>query len=183
MGQDKGLLLFQDKHLLLHVLETASKVADEIVLILRDDAQLEQYKNILKKFEFKTNLRIYLDEIIDKGPLMGICIGLKNISYDRALVVPCDSPFIKESFINKSFSLYENTYDAMVPRWPDGRIEPLHAVYNKSITGKIKKLLKEDKKDVRSLFNVSKVKYIEVGSLDKSTRSFWNLNRPEDLKN
>ncbi len=183
MGQDKGLLSFHDKPLLFYALETASMVADEIILILRDDDQLKRYKDMIKKFKLKTDLRIYLDEIIDKGPLMGIYIGLKNIGSDRALVVPCDSPLVKESYINNSFSFYDDEYESMVPQWPDGRIEPLHAIYNKSITGKIKKLLNEDKRDVRSLFEISKVKYVEVKSLDESTRSFWNLNRPEDLKN
>lgn len=181
MGQDKGLMLFNDKPLILHVLETASEVADEIIMVLRDSEQLREYKSMLKEYNFsKKNLIICIDPIKDQGPLMGIYSGLKNTGSNRALVVPCDSPFISKNFIENIFNIVEDKFDAIVPKWSDGRIEPLHAIYNKNIVSKIENII-NDKRDVKSLLNILKVKYIEVHTLDTSTRSFWNLNNPDDL--
>ena len=53
---------------------------------------------------------------------------------DKAMVIPCDSPFISENFVNKMF-LYSNesNFDAFVPKWPDDNLEPLHSIYKKDI--------------------------------------------------
>ena len=63
------------------------------------------------------------------------------------MVIPCDSPFISELFVNKMFELSEETnFDAFVPKWSDGKLEPLHSIYKKDLKSTIKKLLDEDVK-------------------------------------
>jgi molybdopterin-guanine dinucleotide biosynthesis protein A len=180
MGQDKGLMYFQDKPMIIHVLDTVKTVSNEIILILRDNNQLEKYKKILKYS--RENLTIHTDLIKDQGPLGGIYTGLTYINSNYALVIPCDSPFIKDFFIEKIFSFMSNEYDVVVPQWPDGCLEPLHAIYHKKNVKIIKEHLNEGKRDVKSLLNKLKVKYVKVDSLDETGRSFRNLNQPEDLK-
>lgn len=181
MGQDKGLMLLEDKHLIVQVLDAACDLADEIVLVLRSKSQQIPYENILKKQNFYRKIKICTDDVEDQGPLMGICAGLKCISMDHALVIPCDSPFIPRSFIENIFKYYSTIYDAVVPEWPDGKLEPLHAIYNKRIIDKIGDILKEGKRDVKSLLLEIDVRYVPVHSLDQTTQSFFNLNYPEDV--
>ncbi len=183
MGQDKGLIQFQDKPLILHVLETARDVAQEIIIVLRDKNQINQYKKIIKDYNFIFNkLIITADSIPEKGPLIGIYTGLRLLSSDKALILPCDSPFISKEFIKNIFS-YPEDYELIVPKWSDGRVEPLHAVYSGDVVGRIETLIEEDIRDVKSLMEICKVKYVDVGSLDDSGRNFLNLNKPEDMEN
>lgn len=185
MGQDKGLMLFQEKPMILYVLGTVIHQADEIILVLRDEKQLKKYENILKDMDLKIKpkIHVYMDFIIDQGPLVGICTGLMHIKSDQAMVIPCDSPFITRSFIEKVYSLENTTkFDAIVPQWSDGKVEPLHAIYNKKNVKIIENLLEEGKRDVNSLLKIINVKYIEAESLDESGHSLKNLNKPEDIE-
>ena len=181
MGQDKGLMILGDEPLIVQVLENASELADEIILVLRSKEQQMAYECILEKQSFQEKVRICTDAVEDQGPLMGICAGLKCISTDHALVIPCDSPFIPQSFIRNIFNYYNIIYDAVVPEWPDGKLEPLHAIYNKRITGQIEDILKDGKRDVQSLLLEIDVRYFPVYSLDETAQSFLNLNYPEDV--
>jgi molybdopterin-guanine dinucleotide biosynthesis protein A len=75
----------------------------------------------------------------------------------------------------------EPDFDAIVPRWPDGKLEPLHSIYKKDIKSNILKLLNEDIRDVKSLIMDLNVKYVDGDSLDDTGRSFFNVNRMDDI--
>ena len=182
MGHDKGSMSLNGKPMITHLIETLTTVG-EIIVVLRDKDQVEDYNKIFHQLQFdKTNIHIVTDILKDNGPLAGILTGLDNITSDKAMVVPCDSPFISEYFVNKMF-LYSNEsdFDAFVPKWPDGKLEPLHSIYKKNSRSYIIKLLKEDKRDVKSLIKKLNVKYIDVASLDDTGRSFFNINRLDDI--
>ena len=184
MGQDKGSMLIEGKPMILHVIETVSDIVDEIVVVLRDAERVETYKNMLEFMnldfgvELKVDLKFCTDIIRDEGPLVGILTGLSHIKSSRALVLPCDSPYISKSFILKMFQLSEDDeYDAVVPRYLDGKMEPLHSIYRKRSEGIIQKILEDGLRDVRSLLSRSKVKFVDAESVDETGRSFQNMNR------
>lgn len=184
MGRDKGSMNLHGKPMLTHVIETITPFADEIVLVLRDDHQLEAYKNFLKEIKLskKTDLKICTDILKDQGPLAGILTGLLHLSSNKAMVIPCDSPFVSEQFIKRLFELSEKyNYDAFVPKWSDNRVEPLHSIYKKNIHPIVQKLLQEDTHDIKTLLTKLNVKYIDTESLDSSGRSFYNLNQMRDV--
>jgi len=184
MGQDKGSLNIDGKPMIIHVIENLAVISDEIVLVLRDENQVDDYKKLLKQLTLnnKTKLKICTDLLKDQGPLAGILIGLKHVESDRAMVIPCDSPFVSELFVNKMF-LYskETNFDAIVPKWSNGRLEPLHSIYKKDLETVIEKLLEEHTRDVKSFIRKLKVKYIDAESLDGTGRSFFNINSAEDI--
>jgi molybdopterin-guanine dinucleotide biosynthesis protein A len=183
MGQDKGSMNLNGKPMIIHVIKNLISVADEVVVVLRDKNQVEDYSKIFEQLQSnRSKLHIFTDTFEDKGPLAGILTGLENIKSDKAMVVPCDSPFVSEYFINKIFQYSsEPEFDAFVPRWPDGKLEPLHSIYKKDLKSNILKLLKRDIRDVKSLIMELNVKYIDVDSLDDTGRSFFNINRMDDI--
>jgi molybdenum cofactor guanylyltransferase len=183
MGQDKGSMNIYGKPMIIHVLNTIAKIADEIVLVLRDETQVHVYKNLLKELKDNRSIfKICTDVVKDQGPLEGILTGLMNTLSNKSMVIPCDSPFVSELFIMKMFEQSKDTnFDAFVPKWSDGKLEPLHSIYKKELKSTIKKLLDEDVKDVQSLLSKSNVKFIDVQSLDNSGRSFLNINQMKDI--
>ena len=104
MGQDKGLMIFQNKPMIIHVLDTVQTVADEIILILRDNYQLNEYKKIIEYS--KVNIIIHKDLIKDQGPLGGIYTGLTYINTNYALVIPCRLSFYKRFIHNANIQFY-----------------------------------------------------------------------------
>jgi len=181
MGKDKGSLVLNDKPMIIHVLDTVKDIVDEIVLVLRDHEQIDKYKPILKSIE--ASIKIVTDETKDQGPLVGILTGLSHIKSKYAQILPCDSPFISKSFVLKMFEIAEaEEFDAVVPIWDDGHIEPLHSIYKKDVMDIGKNLIKKERYNVKSLIDNLNVKYVDVEELDESAMSFRNLNTIEEFK-
>ena len=183
MGQDKGSMNLNGKPMIIHVIKNLIAIADEIIVVLSDKNQVDDYNKIFEGLKSnRSKLHISTDIFEDKGPLAGILAGLEKVKSDKAMVVPCDSPFVSEYFVNKMFK-YSNepVYDAFVPRWPDGKLEPLHSIYKKDLKSNILKLLNEDIRDVKSLIRELNVKYIDVDSLYNTGKSFFNINRIDDI--
>jgi molybdenum cofactor guanylyltransferase len=184
MGQDKGTYRIDGKPMIIHVIETLAQFADEIVIVLRDENQVDDYKQLLNGLTSnnKTKLKICTDIFKDQGPLAGILTGLEKIKSDKAMVIPCDSPFVTDFFVNKMFSFSEEgDFEAFVPKWSNGDLEPLHSIYKKDLQPVIQKLLYKHIRDVKSLIDKLKVKYIDAESLDVTGRSFVNINRADDV--
>lgn len=186
MGRDKGSMTYEDKPMIIHVLESLRNIADEILVILRDEEQCNKYMKILVDYEFLDvpGFKLLTDIKIDQGPLGGILTGLKKINSNMAMIVPCDSPLISDLFISRMFEISEEnkSYEAFVPIWPDGNLEPLHSVYPKNSCKIIEKLLADDIKNVKTLISSLNVKYVEIDRLGLSKKSFLNFNSLEDIR-
>jgi len=180
MGRDKGSMDLNGKPMVLQVIDKISEIADEIVLVLRDEEQVQSYKKLFK--DDHITLKIVTDNKEDHGPLMGIFTGLSKVSSDYAQVLPCDSPFVSKNFILKMFKIAENEdFEAIVPKWDDGHIEPLHSIYKKTVINTIPSLFSENHRDVKSLINCIYVQYVNINQLDRSGKSFQNINTADDL--
>lgn len=178
MGKDKGSLILKGRPMILHILDTVNDIADEIILVLRDEKQVKEYAEIVKKY----NIKVVTDKSKDQGPLIGILTGLLNIESKYAQVLPCDSPFITKEFILKMHEIMKSSgFDAVVPTWEDGHTEPLHSAYNKSSTKIIEELIKSGKRNVKSLIDCLNVRFIKIEEIDDSKMSFQNMNSINDI--
>ena len=187
MGQDKGSMIIQEKPMILHILERLNYKINDATIVLNDAERIANYQSLLNQYcegkiedNFDYSLSFVEDEIKEKGPISGIMTGLKNIKTDYALVLPCDSPFISEGFIETIFKLLEENLesdvDAIIPfhiksnkdKFKDNdefnfddasemtvdmkiaNSEPLHSIYKKENLNNIDELLKEDNLYVKS---------------------------------
>ena len=127
MGQDKGSMIIQEKPMILHILERLNYKINDATIVLNDAERIADYQSLLNQYSdgeiednFDYSLSFVEDEVKSKGPISGIMTGLKNIKTDYALVLPCDSPFISEEFIETMFDLLEESLessdvDAIIP--------------------------------------------------------------------
>ena len=176
---EKCIALFRGKPLILHVVERLRSVASEIVVVARDEEQ-----GAALKCEIPHEITLTFDRIQNFGPLAGILAGLQASSNPFSIVVGCDMPFLSEEAL-KFLAEQRSNYDAVVPLWEDGKIEPLHAIYRK------KAMLKATKEAIRKgehriSFAISslKVNFVPVAKIrkfDSLLRTFTNINTPEDL--
>lgn len=188
MGEDKGLMLFKNKPMIVHLLEKLKNEVDEVLLVLRNKKQCQLYHKILKTtINYEFDLRILSDEIESQGPLSGIYTGLKYINTDHALVLPCDSPLISPVFVNKIFNQFlsnHGEYDAVVPYQREKsaeNLEPLHAIYTKKTRKIIYAQLSAGRKDVKSFIKRLHTLYVKVDKLDPSLLTFKNFNQVTDF--
>jgi len=180
-GQDKCLIDLVGKPLVLHVVDRVSSVVNEKVVVVSSDALREALSNM-----FKSKTKVVVDKYEGQSPLVGALTGFESVNAEYSLLLPCDTPFVSAEIVALLLDLCVNR-GAVIPRWPNGYIEPLQAVYNtKSAIEAAKKALDEGKRDLSSMINylygVRYVSTLVLQQLDSKLLTFFNVNGVEDLK-
>ncbi|MEM1539270.1 MAG: molybdenum cofactor guanylyltransferase [Candidatus Bathyarchaeia archaeon] len=180
-GQDKGLIPLANKPLIRYVLEAAGQIVDEIVVVVNSKTQAEKFSKILL-----SDAKILVDLFDDRGPLVGALTGFRGVSGEYALLLPCDTPLVSKEVLQFLLDLCINR-NAVIPRWPNGYIEPLQASYRvKPALEAAEKTLAEGKRDMRSMIErLGGVRYVStlvLQQFDKELNFFANVNTPLDLK-
>ena len=123
------------------------------------------------------------DLIKGLGPLGGIYTGLEVIDDENGLFVACDMPFLREDLLRYMVTL-RGDFDAVVPR-VNWMVEPLHALYTKKCLPSIRKFIRSQELQILKFFQKIRVRYMEeeeIRKIDPDLKSFFNINRPEDLE-
>lgn len=181
---DKALIVIDEKPLISHVVKAVTSLTDEIIVVISREKAVKEYEAILPK-----KARLVFDRSSYKDiqtPVLGLLTGCLFSTSEYILCLPCDSPYLEKKVLQ---TLIEetNSYDAVIPRWESGFIEPLHATYKRIPTIiAAQKALNEKKLDMRTLINnLKKVKYIPIEKFkkaDPNLKTFININQPEDIK-
>ncbi|MCS7144497.1 MAG: molybdenum cofactor guanylyltransferase [Archaeoglobaceae archaeon] len=147
----------------------------DLIFVCRDRSQMEKYS---KEFGIKCVCDFYQDF----GALAGIHSALKN-NGDTAIVA-IDMPFVKKEILEFIYDLgKKSNCDALIPKHEYA--EPLIAYYSANAIPEIEKSIKNGEKSI--LIPLSRLRTIfypaeELRKFDKSLRSFFNINTPEDIK-
>ena len=164
MGRDKGSLVIKDKPMIKHILSTLNHHINEVVIVLNDGDRIDKYSEFINPQDYSYTLKLVEDKIKNKGPLPGIMTGLGEIKSRYALVLPCDSPYVSQNYINTIFDETDENFEAIVPYHDaDDKLktsEPLHSIYNKDIIPKIEKQVNEDILHIKGLIAKLDTKYI-----------------------
>jgi molybdopterin-guanine dinucleotide biosynthesis protein A len=170
MGRAKALLPFGDEPLITHIVHTLHGLFAQLIVVAAPEQELPPLPVTLVR-----------DELPFQGPVGGIYYGLSATNGEFAFVTSCDAPFLNPALI--SFLTAEiSSYDVVVP-FLQGRLQPLHAVYRKSVLPLLKEQL--ERGDLRPVSLYTKVRTLEVHEdellrLDPGGLSFLNMNTPED---
>ncbi len=180
--QDKGLLLLAGKPLIKHVLNVLHGVVDETIIVVSSKVQAENFAKVTG-----SNVRIVIDANNMQSPLIGALTGFERAYGEYSLLLPCDTPLVSRDILSLLLELRINK-NAVIPRWPNGYIEPLQAVYcTKPAIEAAKKTLNAGKADMRSMVDgLQGVRYIStlvLRQLDPKLRTFFNVNTLLDLRN
>jgi len=165
-----------------HAIDTLSGPADEIIVAARDEQQGEQIRA-----KVPDRIILVFDSLKGLGPLAGFIAGLERASFAYSFVIGCDMPFVNERVVDWLFEIASTGYDAVVPRWENGMLEPLHAVYRKEpMLAAIKEAAKQG--DAKISYVISQLKDVcflpvnQIREIDPRLETFTNINTPEALK-
>jgi molybdenum cofactor guanylyltransferase len=162
MGRDKALLPFHGGPLAGAVAHAVELAAGSVVIVGRAD--FPGYPAIPDLYP-------------GEGPLGGILTALAHSQAEWNLIAACDMPEITPDFLASLLDrARESGRDALIPHGPDGRPEPLCAVYRSTARGPLER---EFARGVRKVMAA-------VAALGAATCSvaevahFQNVNTPED---
>lgn len=117
-GQDKGLVEFQDKALIQHVLDKITPQVDSVII------NANRNQDSYAKFGFE----IISDELSDfQGPLAGFAIAMQSSQTDFILTMPCDGPHLPDDYVSRLINASQDENTIVVAH--DGeRLQPVHAL-------------------------------------------------------
>ncbi len=168
MKVNKSFVEIEGQPLIEIVLHKLIKAFKETIIIT-NEPELYQYLGI----------PVYTDIYPRRGPISGIHAAVHHASFPLVFVQACDMPFMSMD-LAKYLVDKIGTYEAAVPSWEEG-IEPLAAVYAKSLENKMEQFLIEGKqkttKAVKSL-NYLPVYTGELQQFGNPRRMFYNINDP-----
>lgn len=180
----KALIKLYGETLLQIVFHKLRPIFDKIFIIADSYESKLKYEKLLAE-------DILVDFEKDKWPMSSILTGLKTCSDEYIFAASCDMPFLNKDVIKHICSkMPENpdqAYDALLPRFVNGKIEPLHAVYRtKPCVKVIKDAFNDELFKPEEIFaGMTNVQYIPVGELtefDPKLDSFFHIRSEIDLQ-
>jgi molybdopterin-guanine dinucleotide biosynthesis protein A len=170
MGRSKALLPFDGEPLIVHVVATLRRLFADVVVVAAPEQDLPSMA-----------VRVVSDEVAYQGPVGGIHYGLTAAGSEAAFVTSCDSVFLNLDLIAHLVERLPE-HDVVVPHW-QGRFQPLHAVYRKSVSPLLAEQLAHGQLRPVYLFDKVRLRRVdedEIRRFDPEGWSFYNMNTPEE---
>ena len=181
-GRDKALVNFQGEPLIAHVVAKLQGLGDEYIVSIGRTHDAEQYRRVLP------NDMLVVEDTVDfHGPLAGFMTALNECKSNVCFLAACDMPFIESKVVQYLFT-ESSKHSSAIPRWQDGRLEPLHAVYDCNTA----RTAAQDVVDERVWSMISlvdrmtRVRFVnveqEIAPINPTLSTFRNLNTPRELQ-
>jgi len=166
-GQDKGLVLLDDKPLIQHVIDRLTPQSNNI--LINANRNQDAYQQFAKVFS---------DQFQDfPGPMGGIHAGLVNALTDWVGFVPCDSPQINQDLVKRFCQAVTPQSDILVAHDGDHQ-QPVFTLYHKRVLPKLTAFLERGDRKIILLYKECNTQYVDFSD---SPNCFVNLNTPEEL--
>ncbi len=168
MGSDKSQLLLDEQTFVERIATTLRMVTDSVSLVgASNNSTLPTVADVYPKW----------------GALGGLHAALTACRREWAIVVACDLPLVTAELFERLASLRDE-HDAVVPVQPDGRPQPLAALYRVDPCRRVATELIEAGRrrplDLLESVHTRWVEFIEIANLTQAERFFVNINTPED---
>lgn len=164
MGSDKGMLVWNGKTFISHILHTLSFLFEHIVIISNNATE---YHNL--------GCIVINDTIKDIGPIGGIYTGLQHSKKELNLFVTCDAPLLSHSFF-KEF-LKTSDRDKINFCTISKKVHPLPVMINKKLLSSVEENIQHKIYKLWSFYQQNPYRAIEMNQFEKE---MMNINTPED---
>ena len=167
-GQDKGLIPYQGRPLIAHVLERLEPQVQAILINAnRSHDQYAQFGHpVIADAE---------DGFL--GPLAGILAGLRAARTELLLCVPCDSPEIGPGLAAKLTSPFAQAGARIAVASCAGRLQPVFAVLHTDLSDALDDFLRHGGRKIDEFYGAQGFEEIPFENPDE----FRNINTQEEL--
>lgn len=178
-GGEKAFFEIDGRPMIQHVVEEVSKLSGEIVISCRADRE--------KLATMFPGAKVVSDRWDRKGALTGIVSALPEVTAEYVALVTCDCPKIKAEVLEMLLKSARG-HDGAIPRWPNGYVEPLQAIYRaEKLREAAQNAWESGKMKLTDVLKIlADVVYVPVEMIrdgDPTLESFLNVNSPKDIKN
>lgn len=171
-GINKAFIKVEGVKILDRLINTATQLVNEIIIVTNDPESYNEYNTF----------KITSDHYKEIGPLAGIHAGLKVITHQAAIVVSCDMPFVKKEIITQQIDIFHQFKpDVLIPSHKN-KIEPLHAIYSKTILPEIEAQIRSGSYAIRKMFPRLDVYNFTPSDVNLYEQSIININSPEEFE-
>ncbi len=171
-GLDKAFAQVEGVAIIDRIMSVVKPLFDEVIVISNKPGLYNEIPGI----------SVFPDEIPDKGPLGGIYTAMKNSLYDRVFILACDMPFPSGSLISRLISASSEYPGSIVVPRHQGLLEPLFAVYPKSISQELHRfLISSPSLAIYRFIEGSSHAFLEISDSGDWLKSFQNINHQDDL--
>lgn len=170
-GVVKGLLEVEGRPVLARVLELGRLFGD-VLLVANDPGPYTRF-----------HLRTVEDVVRGRGAPGGVHAALVGARTEWVLAVACDMPFIAEPAVRVLLDARGPEVDA-VCFTVGGRVEPLLALYRRTLSDEWREALETEEPSLRALLSRCRTKLLpeeRLRAVDAALRSVVSVNTPEDL--
>jgi len=169
-GQDKGLVLLNNKPMIEYVIESLKPQVGE--LLINANRNLEKYSAY--------GFDVISDELNGyHGPLAGMASALNKVTTPYMLTAPCDSPFIADDLAAKLINTLQ-AEDADISVAHNGeRMQPVFCLMKKELLPSINDFLNNGERKIDTWFSKHK---LAIADFSDKPKTFDNLNTIEDIQ-
>jgi len=167
-GEDKGLILLNDKPLISYVVDVVDDRAGRLLISANRNVETyQQYGEVIS------------DELADfQGPLAGIAKAMSVVRTPYLLVLPCDSPLINEVVIDRLIQCMVNK-DMDICVADDGSyIHPTFILIKTSLKDNLLDYLESGERKLGLWIKQNNFQKVDFSDQPKV---FINLNNPQDF--
>ncbi len=180
-GENKALVQLAGKPLIVYVHEQLARIVDEIIVVISKLSSRSIYTNLFGK---ETVILTDLSDV--QLPLMGALTGFTYSKGEYTILLPCDTPFVSQKVMKFLLNISKGM-SAVIPRWSNGYIEPIQAVYKthpalEASKGALSKGKLEFRSMISDLKNVRYVSTNVIEKMDPALTSFFNINTLAELR-
>ena len=171
-GITKANVIIEGLSIISRILSVIEDLFPEIIIVTNKPEEFRKFGQC----------KIVADQYLKAGPLGGIHAAMNSSFEDAIFVFAGDMPFLDKKIISDQISEFKNgKEDALIPKLCQF-IEPLHAIYRKSIMNELEKFLNDRKsRAVRDFLGYVNVGYLEIPDTEQNKKAFTNINSPSDL--
>jgi len=173
-GTDKGLMPWQNKPMIEHVIQHINAPLDKIIISANRNIEIyQQYADKVVSDEITQS-----SEILFLGPLAGILSAMHACTTPYLLCIPCDSPTPPEQLLNTLWQCMQSQHKTSALCHDGERLQPLFALLDCQYQHLLNDFLQQGRRKVQDFFTL-----IDPAICDFSAQKnrFHNFNRPDDM--
>jgi len=174
-GEEKYFFRYKGKTFIERQIDSIRPVVDEIILVARNPEQCLRFSHF-------DDIRCITDIRRGIGPIGGLHAGALAAQGDLLFVSACDMPCIRTDVVRHLFTAIGDC-DAAIPCWNPEMLEPLHAIYRRSVL--VDYLRNHENFSLRPMIRTLRTRFIPVSELrqfDSDLMTFTNINHLEELR-
>lgn len=168
-GQDKGLVEFEGRPLIAHVMDIIAPQAAEIFV--------NANRNIAAYRRF--GHPVIADELEGfQGPLAGVLAAMEQSTTPLLLVVPCDAPYLATDFAQRLLQALEQQQADIAVAHDGERLQPVHALISTSLAPDLRTYLDSGQRKIDRWYEKHA---LALADFSDQPDSFININTLEQL--